>query len=53
MNTCKNIDELLDALTTAAADYQYENDDRDFVVDVHIVVEDGWAKATLIEKGGE
>ena len=53
MNTCKNIEELLDAITKAAIDYQHENDDKDFVADVRIIVEDGWAKATLIEKGGE
>lgn len=48
MNTCKNTEELLDALTSAAADYQYENDDVDFIADVRIVVEDGWAKASLL-----
>lgn len=50
-----NKEKMEDLLTSAASEYAYECDDRDFVCMVRVSCEDGWAKATVLEhkEGGE
>lgn len=42
----KNKETLLSMLQSAVADYSCDYHDMDFDIDVHISVEDGWAKVT-------
>lgn len=50
-----NKKKMEDLLTTAAAEYANECNDRDFVCIVRVSCEDGCAKATVLEheEGGE
>ncbi len=47
MNEPKNKKALLDAITEAVSEYSYENDDKDFALQVKVFCdEDGWSGAT-------
>lgn len=44
-NKPKDTEALLACITDAIADYAYENDDKDFSLEVVAYNEDGWSKA--------